>query len=109
MAATTTLEPAIPEHLRVTRTIPANTPANYQPPFPAYSARFPKEAKGLVTAVIGVQSRSKVEKHSPEYKQLIGFVDKKQGKSKPHYWEAASVVDNRGYYNEVVIDRKSVV
>lgn len=103
MAATTTLEPAIPGHLRVTRTIPVNTPANYQPPFPAYSARFPKEAKGLVTAIIGVQSKTKAEKHGPEYQQLIEFVDKKQGKSKPRYWEAASVVDNRGYYNEVVI------
>ncbi|KAK4505065.1 hypothetical protein PRZ48_003028 [Zasmidium cellare] len=103
MAATATLEPAIPEHLRVERTIPANTPKNYQPPFPAYSARFPKETKGLVTAIIGVQGKEKTEEHSPEYRQLVGFVEKKQGASKPKYWEAASVVDNRGYYNEVVI------
>lgn len=103
MATPMTLEPAIPEHLRVKRTIPAKTPPNYQPPFPAYSARFPKEAKGLVTAIVGVQHQGKPNTHSDAYKQLIAFVEKPLKQSKPRYWEAASVTDNRGYYNEVVI------
>lgn len=103
MGDTAVLESAIPEHLRVERTIPANTPKNYQPPFPAYSARFPKDAKGLVTAIIGVQHPKPTETRSKEYQQLINFVEKPSGKSKPKYWEAASVTDNRGFHNEVVI------
>lgn len=102
MATPAVLEPAIPEHLRVERTIPVSTPPNYQPPFPAYSARFPKEVKGLANAIIGVQHRSQSQTHSPAYKELIAFVEKPV-KSKPRYWEAASVTDNRGYCNEVVI------
>ncbi|KAK4632287.1 Phenylacetaldoxime dehydratase [Fulvia fulva] len=103
MGSVEVLESAIPEHLRVERTIPANTPANYQPPFPAYSARFPKDAQGMVTAMIGVQHKNAVQGQSTEFKQISSFVEKPSNGVKPRYWEAASVKDNRGYYNEVAI------
>ena len=103
MAETRVLENAIPEHLQTERTIPAKTPPGFMPPFPAYTARFPKEAKDLVMAVIGVQHENKTAPQGPDYKQLVDFVESSPEKSRPKYWEAASVIDNRGYQNEVVI------
>lgn len=97
------LEDAVAPHLRVERTIPEKTPQNYMPPFPAYSARFPKEAKDLVMVVIGIQSPSKGHERGPEYRQLLDFVEKPLSKSMPRYYEPASVVDNRGFLNEIVI------
>jgi hypothetical protein len=102
MASVSMLEPAIPEHLRTERTIPAKTPPDFKPPFPAYSARFPVNTKELVTAIIGVQHASSTDGQSAEFKQLAAFMDK-DVPSKPQYWEAAAVTDNRGYYNELVI------
>src|ERR1700761_4384000 len=103
MGSVATLEPAIPEHLRVERTVPAKTPPDFQPPFPAYSARFPVETKDLVMGIIGVQHSNRPESQSAEFKQLVGFLGEDAGQSKPRYWEAAAVTDNRDYYNEVVI------
>ena len=103
MGSVATLEPAIPEHLRTERTVPANTPPDFQPPFPAYSARFPVETKDLVMAIVGVQHPNKLEGQSFQFKQLVEFLGKDAGQSRPRYWEAASVTDNRGYYNEVVL------
>ena len=102
MAGVSTLEPAIPGHLRTERTIPTKTPPDFNPPFPAYSARFPVKTKELVTAIVGVQHASSTDGQSAEFKQLAAFMDK-DIESKPHYWEAAAVTDNRGYYNEAVI------
>jgi hypothetical protein len=96
------LEPAIPAHLRVERTIPTKTPPDFQPPFPAYSARFPVETKDLVTAIIGVQHASSVNNKTDGFKQLASWMEK-DAECKPNYWEAAAVTDNQGYYNEVVI------
>lgn len=96
------LETAIPAHLRTERTVPANTPPDFQPPFPAYSARWPLETKDLVTAIIGVQHGGPVSGQSDEFKQLATYMEK-ASKCQPKYWEAAAVTDNSGYYNEVVI------
>ncbi|USW49916.1 Putative hem-containing dehydratase [Septoria linicola] len=54
-------------------------------------------------AIIGVQHEGKVEPQGPEYQKLTAFVEKGTDSSKPKYWEAASVTDNRGFQNEVVI------
>ena len=102
MASPSTLEPAIPEHLRTERTIPAKTPPDFVPPFPAYSARWPKETKGLVTAIIGVQHPNVTDGQSAQFKHLAAWMNK-DVPSKPRYWEAAAVTDNQGYYNEAVI------
>lgn len=102
MSSTGELEPAIPEHLRCERTVPAKTPPEFQPPFPAYCARFPLETKGLVTAIIGVQHASSTDVQSDGFKRLASFMDM-DTQCKPRYWEAAAVTDNQGYYNEVVI------
>ena len=101
MAAT--LESAIPENFRQERTLPAKTPPNYQPPYPSYSARWPREAKDLVMAIIGTQHEARVHGHSPEYQKIVTFVEGSPDEWKPRYWEAASVTDNRGYFNEAAI------
>lgn len=103
MAEARVLENAIPPHLQTERLIASKTPQDYVPPFPAYSARFPKEAKDLVMAIIGTQYKGEVDSRRAEYTKLIDFVGKGDEKTKPRYWESASVVDNRGYTNEVVI------
>ncbi|EMF15297.1 phenylacetaldoxime dehydratase [Sphaerulina musiva SO2202] len=103
MAETRVLENAIPIHLQTTRTIPAKTPANYMPPFPAYTARFPKEAKDLVMAIIGVQHETPIDPQGTDYQKLVDFVANSPESSRPKYWEAAAVTDNRGFQNEVVI------
>lgn len=103
MAETRVLENAIPIHLQTTRTIPAKTPANYMPPFPAYTARFPKEAKDLVMAIIGVQHETPIDPPGADYQKLVDFVAHSPESSRPKYWEAAAVTDNRGFQNQVVI------
>ncbi|SMR46619.1 unnamed protein product [Zymoseptoria tritici ST99CH_1E4] len=99
------LESAIPAHLQQPRTVPARTPDNYQPPVPAYSARFPIDTKDLVIAIIGVQRGGSIDlrPHSAGFKEIVSFVEAPLDKSRPRYWEAATVTDNRGYFNETAI------
>jgi hypothetical protein len=95
------LESAIPSHLQAERTIPSKLPTNYQPPFPAYIARWPERAKDLVLAIVGAQHESKPRDDSSAQK-LISFVTSKVDGNKLGYWELASYTDNRDYYNEAV-------
>jgi hypothetical protein len=102
------LESAIPEHLQKPRTVPARTPPDYQPPVPAYSARFPIDTKDLVISIIGVQrgggSNISNKSHSPHFKKIVSFVESPADENhKPRYWEAASVTDNRGHFNKAAI------
>lgn len=101
--ATSTLEPAIPEHLRTERTIPSKLPPDYQPPFPAYSARFSEDVKDLVMATIGVQHAERTEAMTDAFQKIVEHVEKPIQKCQPRYWEAASVTDERGFFNEVAI------
>jgi hypothetical protein len=103
MSTASVVEPAIPEHLATKRTLPSNLPPNYQPPFPAYAARFPKSAKGLVMAVIGFQKKAEVS-HSDEHrKKLVGFMSQQLGDVTPQHWDLAAVVDKEGYHNITAI------
>ncbi|KJX94072.1 hypothetical protein TI39_contig4220g00014 [Zymoseptoria brevis] len=99
------LESAIPAHLQQPRTVPARTPDNYQPPVPAYSARFPIDTKDLVIAIIGVQRGGSIDlgPHSAGFKEIVSFTEAPLEKYRPRYWEAATVTDNRGYFNETAI------
>lgn len=99
------LEPAIPEHLQKPRTVPLRGKTNYEPPVPAYSARFPIDTKGLVIGIIGVQTRGSIDNksNSAAFKEIVSFVEKPVEKYKPCYWEAAAVTDNRGAFNETAI------
>ncbi|WYZ46645.1 hypothetical protein EsH8_IX_000870 [Colletotrichum jinshuiense] len=92
---------AIPEHLQCPRQLATKTPPNFQPPFPAYSAGFPKETKDLVFAVLGAQYESAAEADGDAVAQLTKFTSSKavDAESRPQFAEWAAVTDNRGYYN----------
>ncbi|KAK1525975.1 phenylacetaldoxime dehydratase [Colletotrichum costaricense] len=93
---------AIPEHLQqCPRKIAAKTPPGFQPPFPAYSASFPKDTKDLVFAVIGAQYTSQSNADGAAVAQLTKFTTSKavDAVARPQFAEWASVTDNKGYYN----------
>lgn len=74
MAASVGLEAAIPPHLQQARIQPAKTPQSYQPPFPAYSARFPQETKDLVIAIFGIQALDPIsDRFTQSRSELHGF------------------------------------
>ncbi|KAJ7630436.1 heme-containing dehydratase protein [Roridomyces roridus] len=94
MAAT--LESAIAPHLRVQRTQAAKTPESYQPPFPAYTARFPESTKDIVMAIIGAQALAgELDRRALD--PVLGFI-RGENKQAPSFWEIASVTDNQGYW-----------
>lgn len=101
--AATTFESAIPDHLRADRTVPINMPEGFEPPFAAYSSRFPKKAAGLVMAIIGAQYSSEQHekvKSGDAQKKLEGFASAENG---PDYSQWAAVTDAQGFYNLVMV------
>lgn len=99
-----TLESAIPSHLQQERTQPSKLPQNYDPPFPAFSARFPKDVKDIVMVTIGAQHVDrKPSTDASALPHIIRFLSQGPEKYHPTYWEPASVTDNSGAYNEVII------
>ena len=89
---------AIPEHLRCTRTRPANTPAaDFQPPYPSYSVRFPEQASELVMAIIGAQYKTASDADGAAQSTLSTFLTAPT--NTPSFVEWASVTDNKGFYN----------
>ena len=91
------IDSAIPEHLRCTRTRPANTPAQFEPPYPSYSVRFPERASELVMAVIGAQYKTASDADGAAQSKLSTFLTAPI--SPPSFFEWASVTDNKGFYN----------
>ncbi|KAH6847117.1 phenylacetaldoxime dehydratase [Chaetomium sp. MPI-CAGE-AT-0009] len=91
------LASAIPDHLHCTRTRPARLPAGFQPPYPAYSVRFPEHASQLVMAVIGAQYRTVSDADGAAQATLSTFLTSPS--NPPSFFEWASVTDNKGFYN----------
>ena len=91
------IDSAIPEHLRCTRARPANTPADFQPPYPAYSVRFPERASELVMAIVGAQYKTASDADGAAQATLSAFL--KAPANPPSFFEWASVTDNKGFYN----------
>lgn len=99
------LEQAIAENLRTERKFAVNTPTNFDPPFPAYTARFPKHAKDLVMAIVGIQYKSLDQDDGQALRTISSYtssVSVPEG-SRPGFQELAAVTDNRGYYNIAVL------
>ena len=97
------LESAIPEHLVQERTRPVSTPPNYEPPFPAYSARLPRCTKDLVMAILGAQYASVADNDGSAISHLSSFIKESHTATLPSFWELASVTDNSGAYNIAII------
>ena len=98
------LEPAIPEHLVRERTRPASTPPNYEPPFPAYCARFPRSTKDLVMAIVGAQYGSAADDDGSAMSTVLRYIkESPDTETRPAFWELISVTDTSGAYNIAVI------
>ncbi|KAI0914905.1 phenylacetaldoxime dehydratase [Ustulina deusta] len=100
-------EPAIPEHLRRERTVPAKLRDNFTPQFPSYMARYPQSTTDLVMAIFGAQFPARGENGhiSGALSKLASFVSSElqDSSNQPCFHETASVVDASGYYNETLI------
>lgn len=89
---------AIPEHLRKPRELNSNLPEGYQPPFPAWSARFDPLAGQVVMAYFGVQSLQPLG--LPELAAITTRFDSDSG---PRYWDSARCVDANGFHTCIAI------
>lgn len=92
------MESAIPEHLRVSREYPASTPENYQPPFPAWTARFTPLNGQVVMAYFGIQSQESIDLSALE-PVTTRFVLS----NGPEHWDIAVCQDAEGFHNLVAI------
>ncbi|KAH8707199.1 phenylacetaldoxime dehydratase [Phaeosphaeriaceae sp. PMI808] len=97
------LESAIPQHLRKERTCPLGTPPNYNPPFPAYCARFPTKMADLVMAIIGTQYSSPSSNDGAGIATIKHFITDAPEAVRPSFWEVASVTDKKGALNIAVL------
>lgn len=99
------LESAVPKHLQVPRTCPKRMPADYQPAFPAFCARFSPDVQKIVMAVFGAQHRSISEAEDAKaLTKILSFVNEPNAKAQqPKHYDLASVKDAQGLYNECVV------
>lgn len=92
------LESSIPGHLRCTRTQATGLPnPDFQPPYPSYSVRFPKDTSQLVVAIIGAQYKTVADANGAATSTLSAFLT--SSTHAPSFFEWASVTDNRDHYN----------
>ena len=97
------LESAVPQHLQITRTCPMRMPANYEPAFPAFCARFSADVTDIVMAVFGAQhQKGSSANDCGALDKILSFMEHGQ-KHKPKHWDIAAVTDTSGAYNECVI------
>ena len=102
------LESAIPKHLQQERTRPSSLPDEYEPPFPAYCARFPENAKDLVMGIFGAQfgpGTAGNEDSTVVTKALSTLTSFTSAEltSAPSFSEAAAVTDAKGFYDIAVL------
>jgi aldoxime dehydratase len=86
------MEPAIPKHLDCSRTRARRIAEDYQPPYPAWVARFPLRAKQMVMAYFGVQSRGADPR--PFLEWIAQQLSRPGG---PGHWDRARYRDEAGY------------
>lgn len=93
------LTSAIPNHLQCTRTQPVRLPAaDFQPPYPSYSVRFPEKVSDLVMAIIGAQFKTASDAaDGTAQSTLTTFLT--SANSPPTFFEWATVTDAKGFHN----------
>lgn len=92
------LEPAIPSHLRVPRTLPLHVSRDFVPAHASYSARFRPDIAGLTIAYFGVQCASTEADFDVAFEPILKAFGRAEG---PLFWDLASYVDDRGYATRV--------
>jgi aldoxime dehydratase len=92
------MESAIPAHLKKNHTQEQRKPRGFQPPNPAWVARFDPLVDEVVMAYFGVQSKDK--ESSEGLAPLLGFFAQSNG---PKHWERARYTDAQGYDTIIAI------
>ncbi|KAK0639715.1 heme-containing dehydratase-domain containing protein [Cercophora newfieldiana] len=92
---------SIADHLKCPRTLPARLPnADFNPPYPSFSVRFPQNVSQLVMAIIGAQHKSASDAAVDTSRTtLTSFLTSSTCTTPPSFFEWASVTDNKGFYN----------
>ncbi|WP_153505809.1 phenylacetaldoxime dehydratase family protein [Cumulibacter manganitolerans] len=93
------MESSIPEHLAVARTQPMRMREGWNPPSPAFSARFPTSVDDVVMAYYGLQYRGErppaAAAAAQDLRERIAAADG------PSHHDLAVVVDPDGFTNEL--------
>ncbi|GAB7527598.1 phenylacetaldoxime dehydratase family protein [Pseudomonas sp. 3A(2025)] len=92
------MDSAIAEHLRQPRRQDSSTPPGYQPPYPAWSARFDPLIGQVVMACFGVQSQQAIGLN--DLSPITAYFSASQG---PRYWDSARCVDAAGFHTCIAI------
>jgi aldoxime dehydratase len=92
------MESAIPAKLAQERTIKRRVADTYEPPYPAWVARFADSVEGVVMAYFGVQSQS------PVPVAALGPIDERLAATDgPRHVDHAHYVDEAGYDTRIAI------
>jgi aldoxime dehydratase len=95
------MESAIPSHLQVKRTRHRRVPDDYQPPYPAFVARYHPPVERVVMAYFGLQYRSAP---SPTLAAALDWIAEKfAAAGGPKHWDRSQYVDEAGYTNLVSV------
>ncbi|WP_106847887.1 phenylacetaldoxime dehydratase family protein [Blastococcus sp. Marseille-P5729] len=93
------MESAIPQHLRAERSQPTRMREDWNPPSPAFSARFPETIESVVMAYYGLQYQGErpasARDAANELRRQIGEVDG------PVHHDVAVAIDPAGFTNEI--------
>jgi aldoxime dehydratase len=92
------MESAIPSHLTQERTEEKRMPKGFQPPNPAWVARFSPLVDNVVMAYFGMQSRD--IDCAPAMNVLTARFE---GQNHPQHWERARYIDAQGYDTVIAI------
>jgi aldoxime dehydratase len=95
------MESAIPPHLQVARTRHRRVPDDYQPPYPAFVARYGAAVERVVMAYFGLQYRGDAPPASAT--ALAWLEGQFAGPNGPKHWDRAAYRDEAGYDNIVSV------
>jgi aldoxime dehydratase len=96
------VESAIPEHLKCPRTRQRRIADDFEPPYPALTARYGTDVKQVVMGYFGVQHRPSADPAAVK-KALDFVVDSFGGEKGPGHWDRAQYVDEAGFSNVITI------
>ncbi|MGQ2924260.1 MAG: phenylacetaldoxime dehydratase family protein [Hydrogenophaga sp.] len=94
------MESAIPAHLRCPRSRAARASDDYNPPYPAWVARFDADTTQVVMAYLGVQCEGGLSKAMAAIEPLLGQLSLSHG---PRHYDLAHYVDAQGYDTVIAI------
>jgi aldoxime dehydratase len=91
------MESAIPAHLETDRTRHRRVQDDYEPPYPAFVARFKPNVKRVVMGYFGIQYRGDPPISTPAV--LDWIAGRFASENGPSHWDQARYVDEGGFVN----------